>query len=110
MWIKQKALHVMEKLNIPLEEIVVVNGGAWYPQLVQMISDASHLPTRSGMPYATLIGNLLWQLRGLNVVSSMEEMRDLAARSFQMNSFEPRKSYDWDGDYSKGIQMGLYAE
>lgn len=37
----------MEKLNIPLEEIVVVNGGAWYPQLVQMISDASHLPTRS---------------------------------------------------------------
>ena len=110
MWIKQKALHVMEKLNIPLEEIVVVNGGAWYPQLVQMISDASHLPTRSGMPYATLIGNLLWQLRGLNVVSSMEEMRDLAARSFRMNSFEPRKSYDWDGDYSKGIQMGLYAE
>ena len=100
----------MEKLNIPLEEIVVVNGGAWYPQLVQMISDASHLPTRSGMPYATLIGNLLWQLRGLNVVSSMEEMRDLAARSFRMNSFEPRKSSDWDGDYSKGIQMGLYAE
>jgi len=49
-------------------------------------------------------------LRIIRSSPSMEEMRDLAARSFRMNSFEPRKSYDWDGDYSKGIQMGLYAE
>ena len=101
MWIKQKALHLTEKLHIPLEEIVVVNGGAWYSQLVQLISDASHLPTWSGMPYATLIGNLLWQLRGLGVVSSMEEMRAVAARNFHMNSFQPHKDYDWDADYER---------
>ena len=74
-----------------------------------MISDASHLlPVRNALRYSDR--QPFVAAAGINVVSSMEEMRDLAARSFRMNSFEPRKSYDWDGDYSKGIQMGLYAE
>ena len=88
---------------------MVVNGGAWYPQLVQMISDASHLPTRSGMPYATLIGNLLWQLRGLMWYPPWKKC-GIGREKLPDEFLEPRKSYDWDGDYSKGIQMGLYAE
>lgn len=109
MWIKLKANHITQRLHIPLEEVVVVNGGAWYPVLVQMISDMTHLPARSGMPYATLIGNSLWQLRGVGELSSLEEMRELAARSFPMNSFEPQNLYDWDGDYAKAVEKGIYT-
>jgi sugar (pentulose or hexulose) kinase len=85
--------YVQKKLGIALTELILANGGSWYPLLGQMISDASGLPVYSGMPYATLAGNMLWQLRGLGELSSLEEMRALAGRSFEMRRFEPDKNH-----------------
>jgi sugar (pentulose or hexulose) kinase len=84
--------YLQKHLGIALDELILANGGSWYPLLAQMVSDASGLPVRSGMPYATLAGNMLWQLRGAGELSSLTEMRALAERSFEMRSFEPDKS------------------
>jgi rhamnulokinase len=105
--VKECVEHFSKNMGMPASEIVVVNGGAWYPSLVRSISDMTALPARSGMPYATLIGNVLWQLRAKNELSSLQEMRAVAERSFKMSFFEPGEGTDWDAEFERMIELGV---
>lgn len=95
-----KAKHVAERihsdLGVPLSEACVINGGSRNTLLVQLIADALGLPVKAGMPYATLAGNLLTQLFADGCVASLTEMRQVAARSFQMKEYAPVSGTQWD--------------
>lgn len=95
-----QAMHVARTMRhasrTPLNEVVVINGGARNSLLVQMLCDALQLPLRAGMPNATIAGNLLTQLRMEKEVSSLKQMREVSANTFKMKRYAPRNNERWE--------------
>lgn len=84
-----------EELGIVYRQVNVINGAVRNELLMQTISNALQCEIYAGMPYATLSGNLLTQLYALGEVKTIEEMRSLSGRSFQMKVFEPEDPAYW---------------
>ena len=97
------------QLDIPVERISGVNGGSRNYVLMQFISDSLGMPVYGGMPYATLAGNILTQLYSLGEVSSIEEIRQLSQRSFDMKEYLPHAAEKarWDEDMQKMMEKGI---
>lgn len=104
--IKYCAEFLREKLSIPFEEVYIVNGGTRNQLLMQMISDALHMEIKAGLPYATLAGNILTQLYALRKVRTIDEVRDLSKRSFEMKVYEPIIKSRWDDWLDIAIEKG----
>lgn len=101
--------YLERELHIPLHRICVINGGTRNYVLMQMISDALSKPVYCGLPYATLTGNVLTQLYALGELKSVDEMRELSARSFSMKEYIPaevQKEY-WDAGMQKMTEKGV---
>ena len=73
------------------DDIVIINGGSLHSALMQQIADASGLPVKAGIRYASLYGNVLNQLLAMGEVASPEEMRQVAAASLRFAEYEPRR-------------------
>lgn len=91
----------MKTLGIRFSQVNVINGGSRNELLMQMISNVLGCEIHSGMPYATLSGNLLTQLYALGEVKSPQEMRKLSGESFGMKQFEPQEPDYWKRAYEK---------
>lgn len=85
----------LKELGISYHEINVINGAVRNELLMQYISNALSCEIRAGMAYATLAGNLLTQLYALGEVQSVEEMRILSGKSFEMKLYEPKEEKYW---------------
>lgn len=88
MKIKQYQNYMAEYVE-PADEIVVLNGGSLHTTLMQMIADKCQVPVKGGVRYATLLGNVMNQLLAKGEVANVEEMRELAKRSFGFREYEP---------------------
>ncbi|MCJ7710836.1 MAG: FGGY-family carbohydrate kinase, partial [Chloroflexi bacterium] len=77
----------------PIDALHVVGGGANNRLLCRLTAGATGLPVRAGPVEATAIGNLAVQAIAAGELASVEEARDLAARSFPITSYDP--SGDW---------------
>mgnify|MGYP004625773193 FL=1 len=88
-----KVCRIMESLKSDFgksfDDIVIINGGSLHSALMQQIADASGLPVKAGIRYASLYGNVLNQLLAMGEVSSEEEMRQVAAASLRFAEYEP---------------------
>ena len=73
-------------------EIVVINGGSLHYGLMQQIADATNLPVKAGVQYASLLGNVLNQLLAMGEVATVDEMRQVANNSIHFTTFEPRRN------------------
>lgn len=108
MKVKYSADYLRNELNIPLTEAFAINGGARNALLVQMISDALGMRVCAGLPHATLAGNLLTQLLSRGEVSSLSQMREVSAASFQLTEYDPAPSKDWDAELRRAIRKQIY--
>lgn len=101
--------YLDKKLGLPVEKVSVVNGGARNYVLMQMFSDALKRPVYCGLPYATLTGNILTQFRALGELGSIDEMRELSGRSFEMREYLPQKELAgyWDASLLKMHEKGV---
>lgn len=90
--IQQYAFMIKDVLKIPYDEACIVNGGCQNTLLMQMIADALQIEVKAGMPQATLVGNLLTQLYAIGEISGVQEMRQIAADSFEMKAYYPRRA------------------
>lgn len=84
-----------QELGISFGQVEVINGAVRNELLMQMISNALGCETEAGMAYATLAGNLLTQLYALGEVKTVEEMRLLSGKSFEMKKYEPKDMEYW---------------
>lgn len=98
-----------DQMGIPVKRIAGVNGGSRNYVLMQFISNALGMPVYGGMPYATLAGNVLTQLYALGEVGSVEEIRELSQKSFEMREYEPHlaEKKRWDEDMQRMIAKGI---
>lgn len=84
-----------------IEKIHIIGGGANNSFLCQLTSDATGLPVTAGPVEATAIGNILMQARALGKVSSLDEMREIVAASFEPFEYEPQFHTGWEEAYQK---------
>ncbi len=74
-----------------VRRIHITGGGSLNHLLCQRTADRSRMPVVAGPVEATAIGNVLVQGRALGALSgSLESLRDLVARTFTPQIFEPK--------------------
>ncbi len=72
-----------------VDAINVIGGGARNRSLCQLTADMTRLPVTAGPGEASAIGNVLIQARAAGLLDSLSEMRELVARSFPTQLYEP---------------------
>ena len=85
----------------PVDRIHMVGGGSRNRLLCQLTASAAGLPVIAGPGEATAIGNLLMQARALGELASLEDIRGVVRRSFDLPCFEPVFSADRDEAYHR---------
>ena len=90
----------------PITRIHVVGGGTRNELLSQLTADATGLPVICGPVEAAAIGNVLVQAMALGHVGSVDEIREVARRSFEVRRYEPQPSGACEGLYERfcGLQ------
>ncbi|MCS7060420.1 MAG: rhamnulokinase family protein [Anaerolineae bacterium] len=73
-----------------IEAIHVVGGGSRSHILNQLTANACGRPVIAGPVEGTAIGNLLTQAMGMGEIGSLDELRDVVRRSFDIVRFEPK--------------------
>jgi rhamnulokinase len=84
-----------------LRRINLVGGGVRNRLLCQTIADACARPVIAGPEEATALGNIVVQLMATGDISSLEEGRQLLARSTESIEFTPRDGSRWQEGYAE---------
>jgi rhamnulokinase len=82
-------------LQTSIRTIHVVGGGSKNAVLCQFAADACGRPVVAGPVEATAIGNILMQAIGRGTIGSLADLRTVVARSFPVETYEPRDSGRW---------------
>jgi rhamnulokinase len=101
--------RVQEVTGRRVDCIHVIGGGARNRLLCQLTADITGLPVMAGPIEATALGNVLVQALGAGRLTSLAEMRQVAAASAKPERVEPRGS--GDTDYERFLAVtGLAAQ
>src|SRR5262249_13756913 len=76
-------------------EVHVVGGGAGNELLCRLTASATGLPVLAGPAEATVVGNLGVQAMASGELGSLEELREVVARSFPLVSYVPVDEERW---------------
>jgi rhamnulokinase len=88
-----------EMAPFPLEKLHIIGGGSRNKLLTQMTADATGIPVAAGPGEATAMGNIMMQAKGLGLVNSLQEIRDVIRRSVSPDVCYPRNTGQWDEKY-----------
>ena len=89
-------LEALEQLTgKPSTEIHIVGGGAKNQLLNQLTADATGRRVIAGPTEATALGNIGMQMLATGAARSLGEVREVIARSFPAQVFEPRETDKW---------------
>ncbi|GAB6123433.1 rhamnulokinase [Dysgonomonas termitidis] len=83
----------------PIEKLHVIGGGSQNKLLNQMTANAIGMPVVAGPGEATAIGNIMMQAKGLGLVGSLQEIRDVIRRSVSPETFYPQDTGQWNEKY-----------
>jgi rhamnulokinase len=88
-----------EVLGRRIGVIHIVGGGSQNELLNQMTADACGRAVVAGPVEATAIGNMLVTAMATGDVKSLEDVREIVRRSFDVKRYEPRETGPWDEAY-----------
>ncbi|MBL9135255.1 MAG: rhamnulokinase [Verrucomicrobiales bacterium] len=83
----------------PIHRLHIVGGGSQNALLNQLAANALQVPVIAGPVEATAAGNLLTQAYALDRIPSLEGLREVVRRSFEVRRFEPADAEAWDAAY-----------
>jgi Sugar (pentulose and hexulose) kinases len=83
----------------PIEKLHVIGGGSHNQLLNKMTANAIGIPVVAGPGEATAIGNIMMQAKGLGLVNSLQEIRNVIRSSVKPDVFNPQDSEKWDEKY-----------
>jgi len=102
----RKSLGELELLTgRPINRLHVVGGGTRNDLLNQCAASATGLRVITGPVEATAAGNILIQALADGAVSSLTEARQIVARSFPQNTYEPQDASIWEAAYAKFVDL-----
>ncbi|HYN01327.1 MAG TPA: rhamnulokinase family protein [Vicinamibacteria bacterium] len=88
-------------LQMRLDPLHVVGGGARNRLLCQLAADATGRAVVAGPVEATAAGNVLMQALALGHLGSLAEARDVVRRSFEIATYEPRRDPAVEDAYAR---------
>lgn len=102
-----KYRYVLECLQrlapFKIEVLHIIGGGSQNALLNQATANSIGIPVVAGPSEATAIGNAMVQAKGLGIIGSLHEMRQVIADSFETRVFQPQDSELWDEAYRKFV-------
>jgi rhamnulokinase len=100
-----KYRHVLELLEsligTKFEIVRIVGGGSQNDMLNQFAANATGRQVLAGPSEATALGNLVMQMVGSGAVASLDQAREIVAKSFSPRKFEPKDSGKWQEAYGR---------
>jgi len=87
---KQVLSDLQKFAPFPIEKLHVIGGGSQNKLLNQMTADATGIPVVAGPSEATAVGNVMMQAKGLGIVKSLQEIREIIRNSFEQEVFYPK--------------------
>lgn len=94
----------------PIEKLHVIGGGSQNKLLNQMTANAIGMPVLAGPGEATAIGNIMIQAKGLGLVSSLQEIRNVISKSVSLETFYPEDVALWDKEYQCFLSLIIHKE
>jgi rhamnulokinase len=101
-WILER---LEEILGRRLEPIHIVGGGSQNRLLNQFAADATGRVVVTGPVEATAVGNVIVQMMAMGQIGSLEEGRQIVRNSFEVATYEPTGSPEWDEAYGRFLAI-----
>ena len=100
---------VAEKLELvsgsPIDVIHIVGGGSQNRLLCQFAANAAGVPVVAGPTEATAVGNIMVQAISTGLIDSISDARAIIRRSFELQTYEPEDSEQWDCAYERFLAI-----
>ncbi|WP_029905152.1 rhamnulokinase family protein [Prevotella sp. 10(H)] len=104
-----KYRYVLSRLQkvapFPIEKLHVIGGGSQNNLLNQMTANAIGIPVVAGPCEATAIGNIMMQAKGLGLVESLQDIRNIVNNSVNPDVFLPKDTELWDETYKHFLTL-----
>jgi len=102
----RKSLGELEQLTgQKINRLHIVGGGTRNDLLNQCAASATGRKVITGPVEATAAGNILIQAIAGGAVSSLTEARQIVARSFPQNTYEPQDALVWESAYRRFVTL-----
>lgn len=86
----QSLRELEDAANLKVNEINIVGGGSSNDLLNQLTADVTGLPVIAGPTEATVMGNLIIQMISAGWITTLEQGRELIAKSTKQKKFQPQ--------------------
>ncbi len=87
------------------DSLNLLGGGTKDGFLCQMTADCLDIPVIAGPIEATALGNIILQLIALGEIETVEEGRNIIAKTEKIKHYQPNRTLDWDSAYEKFINI-----
>ena len=101
-WVLQRLEELVGKR---LDTIHIVGGGCQNTLLCQLTADACDRSVVAGPVEATAVGNVLVQMLGLGLLGSLAQGRAVVRRSFDAQTYAPRRPQDWHAPFQRFVDL-----
>lgn len=88
-----------------IEKLHIIGGGSQNKLLNQMTANAIGIPVVAGPGEATAMGNMMMQARGLGLVNSLQEIRNVIKNSVEPEVFNPDESDKWNKEFDRFTKL-----
>jgi rhamnulokinase len=78
---KEVLTDLQKVAPFPIEKLHIIGGGSQNRLLNRMTADAIGIPVVAGPSEATALGNVMMQAKGLGIVKSLQEIREIIRNS-----------------------------
>lgn len=85
--------------------LFIIGGGSSNHLLNQFIANSLNIPVKAGPIEATAIGNILMQAKAVGLLNSVNELRSVVIRSFQIKEFYPKEQESWSIGYENYLKL-----
>ncbi len=97
--------HLEALLGKKLPVIHIIGGGTQNKLLCQFTADATGRRVIAGPAEATALGNVILQAMALGHLHSLQEGRQVVAKSFELATYEPHDRAAWDEAYQRFCKL-----
>ena len=84
-----------------IEKLHIIGGGSKNKLLNQMTANATGIPVIAGPNEATAMGNILMQAKGLGLLNSLQDIRNVVKNSVNPEVFYPEDAGIWEKAYER---------
>jgi rhamnulokinase len=101
----KQVLNDLQKLAaFPIDVLHIIGGGSQNDMLNAYTANAIGKKVIAGPSEATAIGNILVQAQTAGLVNNKQEMRNMVAQSFDLKTFLPEDTQNWESHYAEYLQ------